>query len=44
MSEALRTLEKAFLIQLIYPQTGVTLPLLPDLKKNQDCRFWIRVL
>ena len=34
MSEALRTLEKAFLIQLIYPQTGVTLPLLPDLKKK----------
>ncbi|MES2775827.1 MAG: AAA family ATPase [Bacteroidota bacterium] len=34
MGEALRTLEKAFLIQLIFPQTGATLPLAPDLKKK----------
>ena len=34
MGEALRTLEKAFLIQLIFPQVGATLPLAPDLKKK----------
>jgi predicted AAA+ superfamily ATPase len=33
MSEALRTLEKALLIQLLYPCTDVQLPLLPDHKK-----------
>jgi len=32
--EALRTLEKALLLYLIYPDTGYTLPLLPDLKKS----------
>jgi uncharacterized protein len=34
MSEALRTLEKALLIQLLYPCTGVLLPFLPDYKKS----------
>jgi uncharacterized protein len=34
MGEALRTLEKAFLVQLVFPQTGATLPLAPDLKKK----------
>jgi len=34
MGEALRTLEKALLIQLVYPETGFTLPLNPDLKKS----------
>lgn len=34
MGEALRTLEKALLIQLLYPCTGVLLPLLPDYKKS----------
>jgi predicted AAA+ superfamily ATPase len=34
MSETLRTLEKAFLLQLIFPQTGPTLPLSPDLRKK----------
>jgi len=34
MGEALRTLEKAFLIQLIFPQVGATLPFSPDLKKK----------
>ncbi len=34
MGEALRTLQKALLIYLVYPETGFTLPLLPDLKKS----------
>jgi predicted AAA+ superfamily ATPase len=34
MGEVLRTLEKALLIYLVYPHTGFTLPLLPDLKKS----------
>jgi uncharacterized protein len=34
MGESLRILEKALLIQLIYPDTTTTLPLLPDLKKS----------
>ena len=34
MGEALRTLEKALLIYLLYPNTGVTLPLTPDLRKS----------
>lgn len=34
MGESLRTLEKALLIQLIYPCTTATLPLLPNIKKS----------
>lgn len=34
MGEALRTLQKALLLYLVYPETGYTLPLLPDLKKS----------
>jgi len=34
MGEALRTLEKALLLHLIYPNTGTTLPLLPDTRKS----------
>ncbi len=34
MGEALRTLEKALLIQLVYPCTEAQLPLLPDHKKS----------
>jgi predicted AAA+ superfamily ATPase len=34
MGEALRILEKALLIQLLYPCTGVLLPFLPDYKKS----------
>lgn len=34
MSEALRTLEKALLLQLVYPCTDTKLPLLPDHKKS----------
>ncbi len=34
MGEALRTLEKALLINLIYPQTSPVLPLIPDLGKS----------
>ncbi len=34
MGEALRTLEKALLIHLIYPQTSPLLPLLPDMSKS----------
>lgn len=34
MGEALRTVEKALLLQLVYPNTGATLPLMPDIKKS----------
>jgi hypothetical protein len=34
MGESLRTLEKALLLQLIYPCTTVTLPMIPDIKKS----------
>lgn len=34
VGEALRTLEKVFLMSLIYPTTSSTLPLLPDLRKS----------
>lgn len=34
MGEALRTLEKALLMHLIYPDTSTTLPLMPDMKKS----------
>ena len=35
MGEALRTVEKALLLQLVYPNTGAILPLLPDIKKSR---------
>ncbi|MDD5360934.1 MAG: AAA family ATPase [Ignavibacteria bacterium] len=34
MGEALRTLEKALLINIVFPQTSTVLPLLPDKKKS----------
>jgi predicted AAA+ superfamily ATPase len=34
MGEALRTLEKAFILSLIYPTTGTKLPIIPDYKKS----------
>ena len=34
MAESLRTLEKALLIQLIYPCTTATVPMIPDTKKS----------
>jgi predicted AAA+ superfamily ATPase len=34
MGEALRALQKALLLYIVYPETGYTLPLLPDLKKS----------
>ena len=34
MGEALRVLEKALLLQLIYPSTTATLPNVPDIKKS----------
>jgi predicted AAA+ superfamily ATPase len=34
MGESLRTLEKALLLQLIYPCTTSTVPLIPDIKKS----------
>lgn len=34
MGEALRTIEKALLIQLVYPCTNAQLPMLPDFKKS----------
>ena len=34
MGEDLRALQKALLLYIVYPETGYTLPLLPDLKKS----------
>ena len=34
MGEALRTIEKALLIHLVYPQTSAVLPMQPDLSKS----------
>ncbi|RYY09875.1 MAG: DUF4143 domain-containing protein, partial [Chitinophagaceae bacterium] len=34
MGEALRALEKALILHLVYPQTSPTLPLLPDLDRS----------
>jgi hypothetical protein len=34
MGEALRALQKALLLYIVYPETGYTLPVLPDLKKS----------
>lgn len=34
VSEALRTLEKTFLLSLIYPTISTVLPLMPDMKKS----------
>jgi predicted AAA+ superfamily ATPase len=34
MGESLRTLEKALLVQLIYPNTATSLPMLPNLKRS----------
>ena len=34
MGEALRALQKALLLYIVYPETGFTLPHLPDLKKS----------
>lgn len=34
MGEALRTLEKAMLLHLVYPNTSAVLPLLPDTRKS----------
>ena len=39
MGEALRTLEKAFLLQLIYPQSSAQLPLQADLGKSPRLQF-----
>lgn len=39
MGEALRTLEQAMLIQLIYPVTTLQLPLIPDMKKSPKLQF-----
>ena len=34
IGESLRTLEKALLMQLVYPSTTATLPMVPDIKKS----------
>jgi len=34
MSEAFRTLEKAFLFQLVYPVTGTRLPVTPNIRRS----------
>jgi len=39
MGEALRTLEKALLIHLVYPTTSCRLPLVPDRKRSPRLQF-----
>jgi len=39
MGEALRTLEKAMLLHLIYPATNTRLPLIPNLKRSPRLQF-----
>lgn len=39
MGEALRTLERAMLLHLLYPVTGHELPLLPDRKRSPRLQF-----
>ncbi len=39
IGEALRTLEKALLIHLVYPQTSATLPLQPDYGRSPRLQF-----
>ena len=42
MAEALRTLEKAMLIQLVFPLTDFTFPLFPNKKKSPRLHYSIR--
>jgi len=42
MGEAFKTLEKTFLLELIYPTTNYTIPLIPDLKKSPRLQ-WLDV-
>ncbi len=39
MGEALRTMERAMLLYLLYPTTNTELPILPDLKKSPRLQF-----
>lgn len=39
MGEALRTLERAMIIHLLYPSTSTALPIRPDLKKSPRLQF-----
>jgi uncharacterized protein len=39
MSEALRTIEKALLIHLVFPVTSMKLPILPDKKRSPRLHF-----
>jgi predicted AAA+ superfamily ATPase len=39
VGEALRTVERAMLIHLVYPSTALQLPLVPDLKKSPKLQF-----
>ncbi len=39
VGEALKTLEQAMLLNLIYPATGVDIPILPNLKKSPRLQF-----
>jgi uncharacterized protein len=40
MGEAVRTLEKALILELSYPSTATTIPILPDFKKSPKL-FWL---
>ena len=39
VGEALRTLQRAMLIHLLYPSTSVEIPIMPDLKKAPRLQF-----
>ncbi len=39
VGEALRTLQRAMLINLLYPSTSIEIPILPDLKKKPRLQF-----
>ena len=39
VGEALRTLERAMLLYLMYPSVGVEIPIMPDLKKSPRLQF-----
>ncbi len=39
VGEALRTLQRAMLLHLLYPSVGVEIPIMPDLKKSPRLQF-----
>jgi predicted AAA+ superfamily ATPase len=39
ISESLRTLERAMIIQLVHPSTSLSVPIIPDFKKSPKLQF-----